>query len=85
MADLIRRMFRIEVVLLAATATWAVLCLGWLFFGSGYQFLQPVAYEFTTSILLSNPETAPAAAKQLQDQGYLSIVDQKRMLSLIVH
>ncbi len=63
--------------------TWAVLCVGWLFFGSGYQFIHPTAYELTTRTLLSFPETAAEASEVIQAKGYLSIIEQNRLLTKI--
>lgn len=68
-------------LLIAGTVSWVGLCGLWLFFGSGYQFVQPEAYRLTTHMLLSNPATTDEASKVLLADGYLSIFDQNRMIS----
>jgi len=73
----------IDAVVVAAALSWAVLCVVWLLCGSGYQFLQPTAYELTTRFLLSTPETASQALETMQAQGYLSLIEQHRLLARI--
>ncbi|CAD0266050.1 conserved hypothetical protein [Pseudomonas veronii] len=77
------RKARIETVVVAAALVWAVLCVVWLLCGSGYQFLQPTAYELTTRFLLSSPETASEASETIQAQGYLSLIEQRCLLARI--
>jgi uncharacterized protein involved in exopolysaccharide biosynthesis len=73
----------IDAVIVAAVLGWAVLCVVWLLGGSGYQFLQPTAYELTTRFLLSSPETASDASQTIQAQGYISLIEQHRLLTRI--
>lgn len=73
----------IDAVIVTAFLGWAFLCVVWLFYGSGYPFLQPTVYELTTRFLLSSPETASEASKIIESQGYLSIIEQRRLLSRI--
>jgi hypothetical protein len=74
-----------DVVLVAAALGWAVLFVVWLLCGSGYQFVQPGTYELTTRILLSSPLTASEASDVIQAHGYLSMIEQHRLLSRIAH
>ncbi len=55
----------------------------WLFFGAGYRAMQPTAYELTTSLLLSHPSTSSDAAQAIESEGFLSIVEQHRLLDRI--
>lgn len=71
----------IDAVVVAAALGWTVLCVVWLLGGSGYQFLQPTAFELTTRFLLSNPVTALDASETIQAQGYLSLIEQHRLLA----
>lgn len=71
----------IDAIVVAAALGWTVLCVVWLLGGSGYQFIQPTAYELTTRFLLSNPVTAADALETIQAQGYLSLIEQHRLLS----
>ncbi|HDS1721609.1 hypothetical protein NPS53_08865 [Pseudomonas putida] len=73
----------IDWVVIAGALSWAVLCVVWLLSGSGYQFINPAAYGLTTRILLSNPETAPDASKAIEAQGYLSLLEQRRLSARI--
>lgn len=73
----------IDAVVVAAALGWAVLCVVWLLGGSGYQFLQPTAYELTTRFLLSSPVTVSDASESIQAKGYLSLIEQHRLLARI--
>lgn len=83
MVELLMKKPGFGTLLIGAALGWLVLCVVWLFCGSGYQFVQPSAYEFTTRILLSSPETAAEARGAMQAHGYLSIVEQNRLFSRI--
>lgn len=74
---------RVEVVLVAATLGWTAHFVFWLLCGSGYQSVQPIAYEYTTRLLLSSPVTAAEVSEKIRAQGYLSLVEQHRLLSML--
>lgn len=81
--DLCMRKIGIDALVVAGALVWAVLCVLWLLAGSGYQVLQPTAYEITTRFLLSSPETALDASEIIQATGYLSLIEQHGLTARI--
>jgi hypothetical protein len=60
-------------------ATWRLFC------GSGYAEVAPEPYRLSVTVLLSVPQTANDAKQLLERDGYISIVDQHRLMQRVLN